>query len=156
MCEQASRVTRFGEILPFCQTFTSLCANFWQFNSYLAKYWGYFGKFVTVEFLLGKYTEPTFANLSHYWANIPVANGQILKNNLTIWSHCKRAIFFVLAFLPATHSIYSSKKMLMKCCSAAPSYIFLSRDQQSQWIPAILFRTVFIPGKGGSRRPQID
>ena len=40
--------------------------NFWQFISYLAKCSAYFGNFDL---------------------NFIIANGQILKNNLTIWSH---------------------------------------------------------------------
>ena len=38
-------------------------------------------------FLIGQNIEPTLAKLVHYWANFIVANGQILKNNLTIRSH---------------------------------------------------------------------
>ena len=35
-------------------------------------------------FLIGQNIEPTLAKLVHYWANFIVANGKILKNNLTI------------------------------------------------------------------------
>ena len=65
----SSSVTRFGEISPLCQKFTSLWQNFES------------------SFHIWQDGEPILANLWHNWANFHVANGQILKNNLTIWSH---------------------------------------------------------------------
>ena len=41
-------VTKFGEISPLWQNYTSLCANFCRLIWFLAKCWGYFGKFVTL------------------------------------------------------------------------------------------------------------
>ena len=65
---KAISVTRFGEISPLWQKFTS------------------FSKFLTVQYLFGKMLSlPTLANLWRYWAN-----GQIAKNNLNIWSHWKQ------------------------------------------------------------------
>ena len=47
-----------------------------------------FGKFLTVYFLFGK----VLSLLLQIWYIIEIililANGQILTNNLTIWSHC--------------------------------------------------------------------
>ena len=67
-------VTRFGEVLPPWQNFTSLWQN------------------LTVYFLFGK----LLSLLCKIWYIIGliliVANGQILKNNLTIWSHCTELI----------------------------------------------------------------
>ena len=64
-------VTRFGEISPLWKQFTSRLGIFWRFISYLAKIRAYFGNFLTLLGLI-----------------FIIANGQILKNNLTIWSHC--------------------------------------------------------------------
>ena len=63
-------VTRFGEISSLCHNFTSLWANFWQFISYLAKMLSLLWQ---IRYIIGLI--------------FIVANGQILKNNLTIWSH---------------------------------------------------------------------
>ena len=60
-------VTRFGEILPIWQNFGSL----WKFFNSL--------------FLILK-SDGCFWNI--IWLIFIVANDQILKNNLTIWSHC--------------------------------------------------------------------
>ena len=46
-------------------------ANFYSFFSYLAKYWTYFEQKWCISGLI-----------------FIVANGQILKHNLTVWSHC--------------------------------------------------------------------
>ena len=67
----SNSVTRFGEIMPIWQNFTSL----WQFFNSL--------------FLILKNDGRTLANLEHInWLIFFVANGQLLKNNLTIWLHC--------------------------------------------------------------------
>ena len=68
--EQATSVTRFGEIPSLWQISTSL----WQIGDSL--------------FHILQNVDPILANWLHYWAN--VANFQILKNNLTIWSHCRQ------------------------------------------------------------------
>ena len=65
-------VTIFGEISPPWEKFTSL----WQFFDSL--------------FLIWQNVEPTLANCDIIGLICIVANSQILKNNLTIWSHCKR------------------------------------------------------------------
>ena len=44
----ANSVTRFGEISPLWQKVYKSLSNFWWFISYLAKWWAYFGKFVTL------------------------------------------------------------------------------------------------------------
>ena len=44
-----------------------------------------FGWMLTVYFL---FADPTLVNLWHHGLIFIVANGQILKNNTTIWSHC--------------------------------------------------------------------
>ena len=46
-------------------------AIFWRFFSYFAKCWAHFGEFGNIIGLI-----------------FIVANGQMLRNNLTIWSHC--------------------------------------------------------------------
>ena len=56
-------------VATFAKIFKSL-AIFWQFISNLAKCWAYFGTFGTLLNII-----------------VIIANGQILKNNLTIWSH---------------------------------------------------------------------
>ena len=55
-------------------------ANFWQFISYFAKCWDFFGKFCDIIGLI-----------------FIVTNGQILKKNLTIWSHCLMHIKLTLS-----------------------------------------------------------
>ena len=58
-------------------------------------------------FLIWQNVEPTLANLWLCWANFQCYNWQILKNNLTIWSHWIR-------------QPYSSKvAILVHCCNHA-------------------------------------
>ena len=59
----------FGEILPFWHKFTSHC---YFFDSL---------------FIIWQNADPTLANLWLFRLFFFVANCQILKNNLTIWSH---------------------------------------------------------------------
>ena len=47
-----------------------------------------FGKFLTVYFLFGKMLSLLWQICDIIGLYFIVANGQILKNNLTIWSHC--------------------------------------------------------------------
>ena len=47
-----------------------------------------FGKFVTVYFLFGEMISLLWQICDIIGLISIVANGQILKNNLTIWSHC--------------------------------------------------------------------
>ena len=47
-----------------------------------------FGKFLTVYFLIGIILSPPGQTCDIIWLIFIVANGQILKKNLTIWSHC--------------------------------------------------------------------
>ena len=61
-------VTRFGKILPLWQKFSSI----WQIFNGL--------------FLIWQNAEPTLAIFGQFFI---VSNGQILKNNLTIGSHCE-------------------------------------------------------------------
>ena len=67
-CQKIS-MTRFGEILPLWQKFTSL----WQ-------------KFDSL-FLFGKMLSLLWQICDIVGLIFSVANGQIFKNNLTIWSH---------------------------------------------------------------------
>ena len=62
------------DLAKFChlQKKSKSLANIWHLISYSAKCWAYFGKFGLI---------------------FIVANGQILKNNLTIWSHCPWVAF---------------------------------------------------------------
>ena len=61
---------------------------------YLVKFWHFgkslqvFGKFLTVYFLFGKMLILLWQICDIIGLIFAVANGQILKNNLTIWSHC--------------------------------------------------------------------
>ena len=48
----------------------------------------HFGKFLTVHFLFGKMISLLWRFLYIIELIFIVTNGQILKNNLTIWSHC--------------------------------------------------------------------
>ena len=66
----ASSVTRFGEISPLWQKVYKSLAIFWQFISYLSILRQVYD-IIGLIFL--------------------VANGQLLRNNLTIWSHCLQA-----------------------------------------------------------------
>ena len=70
----STSVTRFGEISPLWQNFTIL----WQISDSLFCIW-----------------QSLLSLLWKIWYIIGliliVANGQILKNNLTIWSHCSCA-----------------------------------------------------------------
>ena len=70
-----SSVTRFGEISPLWQTFTSIWQNFDSF------------------FLIWQNAEPTLAICDIFGLIFIVANGQVLKKNLTIWSHWLKASF---------------------------------------------------------------
>ena len=63
-------VTRFSEISPFLQKFT----NIWQIFDSL--------------FLIWQNAEHTLANLWYIGLIFIAANGQILKNKLSFWSHC--------------------------------------------------------------------
>ena len=66
-------VTRFGEISPLWQKFSSA----WPIFDGLS--------------LICQNSKPTLANLFHYFGLIFIAaNGPILKYNLTIWSHCQK------------------------------------------------------------------
>ena len=66
-------VTRFGEISPLWQKFSSA----WLIFDGLS--------------LICQNSKPTLANLFHYFGLIFIAaNGPILKYNLTIWSHCQK------------------------------------------------------------------
>ena len=47
-----------------------------------------FGKFLTVYFLIGIILSPPGQTCDIIWLIFIVANGQILKKNRTIWSHC--------------------------------------------------------------------
>ena len=62
-----SSVTRFGQILPFGQDIQSLG----QFSQGLFTFWEKFG--------------PNLYVIGHVFVDV---NGQMLKNNLAIWSHC--------------------------------------------------------------------
>ena len=62
-------VTRFGEISPLWQKFRC------------------FGKSLTVYFLFGKMLSQLWQTCYIIFQIFTVANGQVLKNNLTIWSH---------------------------------------------------------------------
>ena len=53
----------------------------------LAKF-RHFGKFLTVYFLLGKLLSPLWLIYDILGQIFFAANGQILKNYLTVWSHC--------------------------------------------------------------------
>ena len=70
-----SSVTRFGEISPLWQTFTSIWQNFDSF------------------FLIWQNAESTLAICDIFGLIFIVANGQILKNKLAIWSHWLKASF---------------------------------------------------------------
>ena len=48
----------------------------------------HFGKFLTVYFLFGKVLSLLWQICDIIWLIFIVSNGPILKNNLTIWSHC--------------------------------------------------------------------
>ena len=63
-------VTRFGKILPLWQKFKSL----WQF--------------LTAYFLFGKVLNLLWQICEIVGLIFIFANGQMLKNNLTLWSHC--------------------------------------------------------------------
>ena len=58
----------------------------WQNFATLAKLYKSLANFLQF-FLIWQNVKPTLANLVHHWAIFIVANGQILKNNLTVWSH---------------------------------------------------------------------
>ena len=96
-------VTRFGEISPLWKQFTSRLGIFWRFISYLAKIRAYFGNFLTLLGLI-----------------FIIANGQILKNNLTIWSHCFFLSIFVFFNLGNMHQL--------KFWNSNPQRISLSDD----------------------------
>ena len=73
-------VTRFGEILPLWQKFTSI----WQIFDSL--------------FLIRQNAENTLANLWHYSANFHCCKWPNIENDLTIWSHWpQQKILFVRA-----------------------------------------------------------
>ena len=63
-------VTRFGDISPIWQNFTSL----WQSFNSLFLIWKMMGVLRQIWNII--------------WLIFIVANGQLLKNNLTIWLHC--------------------------------------------------------------------
>ena len=69
---QPASVTRFGEILPLWQKFV------------------FFGNFLTVYFVFGKILMWLWQICDIIGLICIVANDQILKNNLTIWSHCSQ------------------------------------------------------------------
>ena len=48
-----------------------------------------FGKFSTVYFLFGRMMDLLWQIWNIVWLIFIVANGQISKNNLAIWSHCR-------------------------------------------------------------------
>ena len=66
LCTYSSSVARFGKSLQV------------------------FGKFLTVYLLIGKMLSLLYQICDIIGLIFFVANGQILKNNLTIWSHCAR------------------------------------------------------------------
>ena len=68
-CSPLCSVTRFGKILPLWRQFTSL------------------GKFLMVYFLIRKMLSLVWQICDIFGIIFFVANGHILKNNLTIWSH---------------------------------------------------------------------
>ena len=68
---QSTSVTRFGEISPLWQTFLSL----WLFSDGLFSIWQTF--------------KPTLAMWCAFGQFFIVVNGQKMKHNLAIWSHCR-------------------------------------------------------------------
>ena len=66
-------MTRFGEISPLWQNFTSL----WQI--------------LTIYFIFGKMLSLLWKTWNIIGLIFIVANGKILNNNLTIWSHLLEA-----------------------------------------------------------------
>ena len=70
LIEPSSSETRFGKISPLRQQKLRL----WQFLEGLFGLWQFF--------------EPTLANLNAIGQIFRIINGQILKNDLAIWSHC--------------------------------------------------------------------
>ena len=80
-----SSVTRFGEISPLLPKVN----NLWQTLYCL--------------FSVSQHFEPTLAKLYVFGANLIVVNGDILKNNLAIWSHCLPGKF---VRLPSDHDFH--------------------------------------------------
>ena len=66
--------------------FCSVWPDLTKFRHF-GKSWQIFGKFLTVYFLPGKLLSPPWQIYVIFGLNFIAANGQILKNNLTIWSH---------------------------------------------------------------------
>ena len=96
-CLLAYSVTRFGEILPLWQKFISL----WHF---LMVYF----LFVKMQSLLWQ--------ICHIIGKIfSVANDQILKNDLTIWSHCSRtcSCSFINVIFKCTTCLLERRKRKM-------------------------------------------
>ena len=120
-----------------------------------------FGKFLTVYFLFGKV-------LSLFWQIwffnrliLIVANGQILKNNLTIWSHCSiptyygsKAYFETLIFFrprTASSSWWSTWTEVISCSrSSVPENLTNpepdSTRQKSCWLSSFFTDTVSFTG----------
>ena len=70
-------ITHFKRIIIYFQSVGPDLAKFRHFDKTLQV----FGKYLTVHFLFGK----MLGQLRQIYY---IINGQILKNNLTIWSHC--------------------------------------------------------------------
>ena len=64
------------------------CDQIWRNFTTLAKKLQVFGKFLTVYFLCGKMLCLLWQICAIIGLIFIVTNGQILKSNLTIWSHC--------------------------------------------------------------------
>ena len=62
-------------------------------------------KFLTVYFLFGKMLSLLWQTCDIIELIFIVANGQILKKNLTIWSHCRKlcSLGILFDYLKATH-----------------------------------------------------
>ena len=76
-CSTGQKVRQCDQIWQHFATLVKVYKSLaicWQFISYVAKCWAYFGKFVIFFGLI-----------------FIVANGQILKNNLTIWSNWQQS-----------------------------------------------------------------
>ena len=100
-------VTRFGKISPIGQNFSSLA------------------KFLTVHFPFGKMLSLLWQICDIIGLVFIFANGQILKNNLAIWSHCYCGVIshsrkIWILFVPVEVTFHSTFQIRSKFWPRSP------------------------------------